>query len=298
MTCLLTLTQPRSSSSLCLLPLSLSRIQQHTPSFLSTVTASFHSSFVVSCQSLRLHASPDKSKTPFRLRVCAPVGFLRGPALFLRVAWRQKERKKKGDSEQWSWLRSGYCSCCVCVCVCMCASQSSCGVCVTTLWWWQLRSNWEVQRSVPSWCPCHFVVLFPSLNFPEHPARGAAWVRLDSSLGVAVEGQPLSLGCTRHSGQSCTWECQDPKVNFGHIWILTLTEEVPEIADFYTKHERTCMQSWQVVKLAQQMYYSTEVLKLSMQTLMNVALVFRSDFVIAVINRSSTKSFFFSKGIH
>lgn len=47
--------------------------------------------------------------------VCAPVGFLKGG---LRCSCVCRWRQKKGDSEQWSWLRSGFCSWYVCVCVC------------------------------------------------------------------------------------------------------------------------------------------------------------------------------------
>lgn len=119
----------------------------------------------VSCQSLCLHALLDKSKTPSRLRVCVPVCFLRG--LRCSCVWRGDKKKVTAsngpDSE-------------VGIAAGVCVRQSLSRACVTTLWWWQLRSNWKVQRSVPSWCPCHFVVLFPSLNFLEQPARGAAWV--------------------------------------------------------------------------------------------------------------------------
>lgn len=119
----------------------------------------------VSCQSLCLHALLDKSKTPSRLRVCVPVCFLRG--LRCSCVWRGDKKKVTASSGPDSEVG---------IAAGVCVRQSLSGACVTTLWWWQLRSNWKVQCFVPSWCPCHFVVLFPSLNFPEQPARGAAWV--------------------------------------------------------------------------------------------------------------------------
>lgn len=109
-------------------------------------------------KSLYLSALLEKSKTPSALWVCAcPLSF------FKTLCFPLCGRETKGDSEQWPWLRSGQL-------LYMCASacfQSVCPwVCVTTRRWWQLKRNWAAQRSVPSWCPCHFMALFPSLNLP------------------------------------------------------------------------------------------------------------------------------------
>ena len=128
---------------------------------------SAHLSFLlsVSCQSLCLHALPDKSKTPSPLWVCA-CPFLRVYVSLCAVWWQWVTVSNGPDLEVGMHLL------CMCLCVCvgarqivLCACVCVC-VCAFVLWWWQLRGNWEVQCSVPSWCPCHFLALFPSLNFP------------------------------------------------------------------------------------------------------------------------------------
>lgn len=88
---------------------------------------------------------------------------LRGSVLpFLRdsvclcVAGKQKVTVRNGPD-----LEVGMKQLCVCAfvfCVCVCGFVAKVG-------WWQLRRNGEVQLSVPSWCPCHFMALFLSLNF-------------------------------------------------------------------------------------------------------------------------------------
>lgn len=98
----------------------------------------------------------------------------------------------------------------VCVFVWVC-------VYVFTQWWWQLRGNWDVQNSVPSWCPCHFLALFPSLNFPSNPLRGE---------GEGWNQSPIHRGWPSSPGHRRQSNATDPRISRSKKQLHTFDSEL------------------------------------------------------------------------